>query len=85
MFSLIYAWTNDIANSRIVGDLKRRRAHFDVTLMVCRIKTRYDTKYPQYILLEDFVNAWIFYNKNLFYQQQPLLLTCFNFNHSMDM
>ena len=33
MFSLICAWTNGWANSRDAGDLRRHRAHYDVTLM----------------------------------------------------
>ena len=34
MFSLICAWTNDWANNREAGDLRRHRAHHDVTVMV---------------------------------------------------
>ena len=30
-FSLMYAWTNDRANSRNAGDLRHHRAHYDVT------------------------------------------------------
>ena len=33
MFSLICAWTNDWANNRDAGDLRRHRAHYDVTVM----------------------------------------------------
>ena len=33
MFSLICAWTNDWVNSRDAGDLRRRRAHYDATVM----------------------------------------------------
>ena len=33
MFSLIYAWTDDWANNRDAGDLRRHRAHYDVTVM----------------------------------------------------
>ena len=33
MFSLICAWTNDWANSRDAGDLRRHRAHYDVIVM----------------------------------------------------
>ena len=31
--SLIYAWTNDWPNNRDAGDLRRHRAHHDVTIM----------------------------------------------------
>ena len=33
MFSLIYAWTNGWVNKRDVGDWRRHRAHYDVTVM----------------------------------------------------
>ena len=33
MFSLICAWTNGWANHRDAGDVRRHRAHYDVTLM----------------------------------------------------
>ena len=33
MFSLICAWTNSWANKRDAGDLRRHRAHYDVTVM----------------------------------------------------
>ena len=32
-FSLIWAWTNDWANNRNAGDLRRHRAHYDVIIM----------------------------------------------------
>ena len=32
MFSLINAWTNDRANNRDADDLRRHRAHYDVTV-----------------------------------------------------
>ena len=37
MFSLICAWTNGWINNQDAGDLRRRRAHYDVTVMWCRI------------------------------------------------
>ena len=37
MFSLICAWTNGWVNNQDVGDLGRHRAHYDVTVMWCRI------------------------------------------------
>ena len=33
MFSLISAWTNGCTNNRDAGDLRRHRAHYDVTVM----------------------------------------------------
>ena len=32
-FSLIYAWMNGWVNYRAAGDLRRHRAHYDVTVM----------------------------------------------------
>ena len=37
MFSLIYAWTKGWVNNQDAGDLRRHRAHYDVTVMWCRI------------------------------------------------
>ena len=34
MFSLICAWLNDWVNNREAGDLRRHRAHYDVTVLV---------------------------------------------------
>ena len=33
MFTLMYAWRNGWANNRDAGDLRRHRAHYDVTVM----------------------------------------------------
>ena len=35
IFSVICAWTNGWANNRDAGDLRRHRAHYDVTVMLC--------------------------------------------------
>ena len=32
-YSLIYAWKNDWANNGDAGDLRRRRAHYDINAM----------------------------------------------------
>ena len=40
MFSSICAWTNDWANNLDAGDLRRHRAHYDVTAM---IRSGYDS------------------------------------------
>ena len=34
MFSLICAWTNGWVNNREVGDMRRHRTHYDVTVMI---------------------------------------------------
>ena len=41
MLSLICAWINDWVNNREAGDLRRHRAHCDVTVMITR-KTEHD-------------------------------------------
>ena len=35
MFSFVCAWTNIWANNGNIGDLRRHRAHYDVTVMLC--------------------------------------------------
>ena len=40
MFSLICAWINGLVNNREAGDLRRHRAHYDVTVM----KNRYENQ-----------------------------------------
>ena len=37
LFSLICAWTNDWVNTWDVGDLRHRRAHYDVTVILQEI------------------------------------------------
>ena len=34
MYSLIWAWTNGLVNNRNAGELRRHRAHYDVTVMM---------------------------------------------------
>ena len=34
MFSLIYAWINDLVNNREAGDLRRQHGHYDVIVMI---------------------------------------------------
>ena len=38
MFSLICAWTNGLANNRDGGDLRRHRAHYDITVILLLIR-----------------------------------------------
>ena len=37
MFSLIWAWTNGWVNKRDAGDLRRHRAHYDVSVMAQQV------------------------------------------------
>ena len=41
MLSLICAWINGWGNNRKAGDLRRRRAHYDVTVMIHNSKLSY--------------------------------------------
>ena len=49
MFSLICVWINGWVNKREVGDLRRRRAHYDVIVMM-------QLQMVQYNLLECFID-----------------------------
>ena len=42
-FSLICAWTNDWANDRDAGDLRRHRPYYDVTVMIHQNKNNHST------------------------------------------
>ena len=46
MFSLICAWINGWVNSREAGDLRRHRAHYDVTVMIFSTLTWYGLLKP---------------------------------------
>ena len=41
-FSMICAWRNGWVNNRYIGYLKRRRAHYDITVMVLEPRSSYD-------------------------------------------
>ena len=45
MFSLICAWTNGWVNTRNAGDLRRHRAHYDVTVLVRDLAKYRDTSH----------------------------------------
>ena len=42
MVSLIYAWINGWVNNREAGDLNRRRAHYNVIVMIIKILNNFD-------------------------------------------
>ena len=42
MFSLICGWINDWVNNREAGDLRRYRAHYDVTVMRLNVRSQTD-------------------------------------------
>ena len=44
MFSLIRAWRNGPENNRYVGDLRRHRAHYDVTVVCIYWQSSYLTR-----------------------------------------
>ena len=65
MFSLICLWINDWVNTREAGDLRRYRAHYDVTVMTIFRQTSQFLSWP-YILLncdmykKRYTIVWIF-------------------------
>ena len=77
MFSLICTWTNDWVNNRNAGDLRRHRAHYDVTVMLelemvgqkwgttcdCHISNRPVSQIPQRTCPISYSAS--FYNRNL--------------------
>ena len=79
MFSLICAWLNDWVNNLEAGDLRHHRVHYDVIVMEYSVSTvdtddlvfsaRLSVTSAEYVSM---------------HFQWPLLLTWFNFNHSMD-
>ena len=48
MFSLIYVWIHGWVNNREAGDLRRYRAHYDVTLMLSKQGYLYTPSYINY-------------------------------------
>ena len=54
MFSLFCAWMNEWVNNRGAGDLRRHRAHYDVTVMILL-----DTWDPFYWHRLTFISTWI--------------------------
>ena len=48
MFPLICVWINGWVNNREAGDLKRHRAHYDVTVMCGKISTEAECHTPQF-------------------------------------
>ena len=63
MFPLICSWTNGWTNNRDAGDLRRHRAHYDVTVMVKSTGPRITTKSQQQVIQWWLVNNWTFMNK----------------------
>ena len=51
MYSLICAWINGWVNNREAGDLRRHRARYDVTVMVCVIPGMYCVRDPWKLIL----------------------------------
>ena len=51
MFSLIRAWTNGWANNRDAEDLRRHRAHYDVTVVMTKAKQKPDHEKHIYIYI----------------------------------
>ena len=50
VFSLIYYWTKGWVNNRYADDLRRNRAHYDVTVMLLRAYTTHQREhFPRYL------------------------------------
>ena len=68
MFSLICVWINGWVNNREAGDLRRYRAHYDVTVMqqpcerpaVCGVMSRFGTEQ----ILHFPSRLWLFIKRN---------------------
>ena len=50
MFSLICFWINGWVNNREAGDLRRYRAHYDVTVMACLTRALWDREFNALVL-----------------------------------
>ena len=65
MFSLICAWINGWVNNRDAGDLRRHRAHYDVTAM--HVPTYPTSIHPRKIIMFT-LYGWNYYGR-LFWEQ----------------
>ena len=61
MFSLICAWINGCINNRKAGDLRRNRAHYDVTLMSFLVQKGWATNTDRWFAHEDIACLKIWY------------------------
>ena len=73
MFSLIWAWINGWVNNCKAGDLRRRRAHYDVTVMLPMKLMIFNTfnkvTHPIYTIL---ISSYIYFYFIIFFT----LITC---------
>ena len=88
MFSLICAWINGRVNNRDAGDLKRHRAHYDVTVMflwlprqhsccvMCRILWRSCYESVSYLAKCSFHLIWITMEYHAWNVPWPQLFNC---------
>ena len=58
MFSLIYAWINDLVNNREAGDLRRQHGHYDVIVMILIVHVSITKKLERRNRLSD-IKVWI--------------------------
>ena len=59
MFPLICAWRNGRVNNHEAGDLRRHRAHYDVTVMLTQISLNFNSKGLQTIIGHNFFRWWL--------------------------
>ena len=57
-FSLIYAWTNGLANHRDAGDLRRRSAHHDVIVMWVQLAVGEETDPHCWHMIDSIIPGW---------------------------
>ena len=72
MFSLICAWINGWVNNREAGDLRRHRAHYDVSVMFKNFTTGYLSwviRFPRYWLVVRGIHCRV---TGLFPSQRPV-------------
>ena len=62
MFPLMCAWTISWGNNRDAGDLRRHRAHFDVTIITCHVHRPWDIQYLHTCVSNRICHACIYNN-----------------------
>ena len=85
IFSLICVWINGWVNNREAGDLRRYRAHYDVSVMNCTFKTIFSmllfqheirTVYICYHQSVEFINLLTFWLPPLFWSSVLKIESC---------
>ena len=96
IFSLNCAWMNGWVNNDEAGDLRRNRAHYDVTLMVCKIRVwliDYIRQFHSYVMrcirssliIDALISISVSWNRYIqnFFVMHPTNLYYFNVVHTI--